>query len=147
MNTKFLNLFSKLSPRLIKELWPLIFGRIANRFTYQLKLMNFWIALKEGHSLLQKLGNDTSNWPNINSCSILLYFQQQLWCPIPKSYNFSSNRLIRFFYIINISTKLSSQSEIGNFQYSLTIQQQIGKFQIPMNQILRMSIADLEYNI
>lgn len=76
MDTELFYFFSELSPLLIKELRPIIFGRISDDFAYDLKLMHFGIALEEWHSYFQKLGNDASDWPDIHCPSVLLDLQQ-----------------------------------------------------------------------
>jgi hypothetical protein len=80
-------------------------------------------------------GKDTSYTPNIDGCRIFATSQQDVRCSIPQGDDFvriTSDR----------NPKSPGQSKIGQFQLSFSINQQVRRFQIPVQHSMVMAIGN-----
>lgn len=97
MDTVLLHFLPELPSLFLEELRPVILSRVSDGLADDLELMHFGVALEEGHSDLEKLGNDASDGPHIHCPSIFLHFHEQLRGTVPQRDHLPSERTVRFF--------------------------------------------------
>lgn len=124
----------RLGDRRFKCLYIFVFG-YSCQFYHFLKLLNIGTSHQQW-STNDQLGYNTSNTPYISSLAIKLRPKQHLRWPIPSRRNI----LRQYQTSILFMSQGAYETKITKFNLTGRIDQYVGWFQIPVDQLCRMQI-------
>jgi hypothetical protein len=111
-------------------------------------LVDFTVAVEKWHSPQNHLGYDAPHRPDIKSCRVEACTQEDFWCTVPKcnDLQMTSVRPLRqhwrsYFVCIrpHRDPEAPCEPKIGNLEVCIVIDQQVLRFQVPMDNTLCMA--------